>query len=209
MPASRADCGEREFGRVFFEIDAGGLADALDLAAPVDLVDVGFEDLVLVERCIRGGRRWRFRAACGRAGARVSPRFSPRLSWKMSETSCWVMVEAPSRLPGEVLGDGAGDADEVDGAVVIKALVFAGEDGLAEVLGNLAQRDDRAFLAMDAADFLAEAVEDDRALGHGVDPCEVVVLGAEAIDDAPRRAARRSRRWPDSRRRGRAVSSAG
>ena len=41
---------ERELGRMFFEIDAGRLADALDLAAPVDLVDVGLEDLVFFER---------------------------------------------------------------------------------------------------------------------------------------------------------------
>ena len=38
---------EGELGRVFFEIDAGRLADAFDLPAPVDLVDVGLEDVVL------------------------------------------------------------------------------------------------------------------------------------------------------------------
>ena len=191
---------EREFGRVFFEIDAGGLADALDLAAPVDLVDVGLEDLVLFRARLRGGRRWRFRATCGRAGAAMSPRFSPRLSWKMSETSCWVMVEAPSRLPWSVFGDGADDADGIEGAVVVKPLVLAGEDGLAEIFGNLAQRDDRAFFAVDAADFLAQPVADDRALGHGVDFREIVVLGAEAVDDGEKQPARRARRRSDSRR---------
>ncbi|MCU0777293.1 MAG: hypothetical protein MUF86_06455 [Akkermansiaceae bacterium] len=35
---------------MFLEVDARGLADAFDLAAPVDLVDVGFEDVVFFER---------------------------------------------------------------------------------------------------------------------------------------------------------------
>lgn len=43
--------------------------------------------------------------------------------------------------------------------------------------------DDGAFFAVDAADFLAEAVEDDRALGHGVDFHQVIALGADAVDD--------------------------
>ena len=61
----------------------------------------------------------------------------------------------------EVFEDRAGDADGIDGAVLIEPLVLAGEDGLAKVRGDLVERDERAFLPVDAANFLAEAVVDD------------------------------------------------
>lgn len=36
---------------------------------------------------------------------------------------------------------------------------------------------------MDATDFLAEAVMDDRAFRHGLDFGQIVFLGAESVDD--------------------------
>ena len=76
----------------------------------------------------------------------------------------------------EVFEEGADDADGVDGAVLIEAFVFAGEDGFAEGFGDLGEGDDLAFFAVDAVDFLAEAVEDEGAFRHGVDAVEVVLL---------------------------------
>jgi len=77
---------------------------------------------------------------------------------------------------------GADDADRVDGVVLVKARVLARDDGFAEVFGDLVEGHDRALFAMDAADFLAEVIENDRALGHGMDDGQIVALGLDAID---------------------------
>ncbi|MCU0777292.1 MAG: hypothetical protein MUF86_06450, partial [Akkermansiaceae bacterium] len=66
--------------------------------------------------------------------------------------------------------------------MVVESLVLAREDGLAEILGDLAQRHDRAFLAVNSADFLVEAVADDRALGHLTNAFEIEAPGTRAID---------------------------
>ena len=55
----------------------------------------------------------------------------------------------------EVLQKRAADADDVEGSVVIEALVLAGEDRFAEISGDLSERHQRALVAVDAADFLA------------------------------------------------------
>ena len=82
----------------------------------------------------------------------------------------------------EVFGEGAHDADGVNGTVCIEALVLAGEDGLAEIFRNLAQRHHRALLTMDAADFLAQAITDDRTLRHLMNAREIMALGPQTID---------------------------
>ena len=65
----------------------------------------------------------------------------------------------------------------------VEAFVLAGKDRIAEIGGHVLEWDDGAFLAMDAPDFSALAVENDRALGHLVNAVEIVARGADAVDD--------------------------
>ena len=181
MPASRADLGEVEFGRMFFEIDAGRLADALDLAAPVDLVDVGLEDVVLVEGGFEPHGDGDFEELAVDLARKIAAFF---VAFELEDVGDELLGDGGGALAFAlgVFGDGAHDADGVDGAMAEKALVLAGENGLAEIFGNLTQRHDRAFFPVDAADFLAEPVVNDRALRHGMDFGQVVTLGARAVN---------------------------
>ena len=192
--------GEREFGRMFFEVNAGGLADAVDLAAPVDLVDVGFEDLVLFEHEFEPDGDGDFEELAVELARDVAAFLA---AFELEDVGDELLGDGGGTLAFAlgVLDDGADDADGVEGTMVVKPLVLAGEDGLAEVFGNLAQRHDRAFFTVDAADFLAQAVADDRALGHGVDLAEIVLLRAETVDYREKQQARRAQRRPDSRKR--------
>ena len=171
---------EIEFGRVFFEIDAGGLADALDLAAPIDLVDVGFKDRVFFQRGLEADGDGDFQELAVDLAGAVAAVFA---TFELEDVGDELLGDGGGALAFAlgVFGDGAPDAIGIDGAVGVKALVLAGEDRLAEIFGNLAERDDRALFAVDAADFLAEPVVDDRAFGHGMDFRQIVALGAQAV----------------------------
>ena len=65
--------------------------------------------------------------------------------------------------------DGAGDADQVDAVVLVEALVLDGDERLADVLRQRANRDARARLAPDLADERPVAREDERRLRLGND----------------------------------------
>jgi hypothetical protein len=151
---------KRELGRVFLEVDAGGLADALDLAAPVDLVDVGLKDLVLVELQLEAEGDGDFQQLAVELARGVAAFLA---AFELEDVGDELLGDRGGSfaLACEVFGDGTHDADGVDRPVAVEALVLTGEDGFAEALGNLGQRDDRAFLAVDAADFRAHAVADD------------------------------------------------
>ena len=182
--------GKGELGRVFLKIDPRGLPDALDLAPPVDLVDVGLEDAILVQRGID--------AECdGDLQA-----FAVELQHQQLGSVFLVFIELLARLEleyvgCELLGDGRcpllfsrevckgcpGDADQINRPVRIEAFVLPCEDGLAEIFGNILERDDLAFLAVDTPDLGALAVQDDGPLGHLVDAVEIIGGGADPVDD--------------------------
>ena len=65
-----------------------------------------------------------------------------------------------------VLHSGAGDADDVEGTVFVESFVFAGDDGFAEVGGDLIEGDDIANFAVEAGEFRACFIENHRAFRH-------------------------------------------
>ena len=82
----------------------------------------------------------------------------------MFPTSCCVIVLAPRGSPRHRVLQRAGDADDVDAVVLIEALILDGDERLADVPRQRAQRDERALLAPDLADQRAVAREHERRL---------------------------------------------
>ena len=124
--------GKRELGRVFFKIDPRGLTDAFDLAAPVDLVDVGFQDLVFAQSRFEAECDGDFQAFPVELARGVAAFFA---AFELEDIGNKLLGDGGCAFlfPLEVFQDRAADADEIDGAVAVKPLVLPGENGLAEV----------------------------------------------------------------------------
>ena len=102
------------------------------MAAPVDLVDVGLEDFVLFHGGFKAEGDGDFQAFAVELARGVAAFF---VAFELENVGDELLGEGggPFLFALEVFEDGAGDADGVDGAVAVEALVLAGEDGFSEV----------------------------------------------------------------------------
>lgn len=169
-----------KIAEVLAEIDLGGLAEAVDgealALAEVDLVGVVLEDLLLGELLFElegdeGLERLAF--PCLVAG-------EPEEAGELHGDG----GGAVAAVLGDVDPGGAEDADGVEAGVVEEALVFGGDDGVNEDLGDVFEADEAAFFAAAVVEvgdeFGLEEVA--RALGvvaAGDDACDGVVLNED------------------------------
>ncbi len=165
-----------EGGGRFAEVGLGGEFEPVDAAAEEDAVDVEFEDLVFGEFGFDAAREHdlgelAMEGAFGHAEA---------VACELHGDGGGALDEAS--VP-DIAEEGAGDADEIDTAVVAEACVLACEKRLDEVRGNLFEWDDDAVLAVEATEDIAADVVDYGALGHGAEVGEVELFRDLVVDD--------------------------
>ena len=172
---------KRELRRMLLEVDPRGLADAFDLSAPVDLVDVGFEQFIFRVGRLEAKREGHLEQLAVDLAHRIAAFFA---TLELVNVGCELLRDrrGPFAFALQVLESGAHDADRIDAAVLVKPLVFARENRLAEKFRHLRERHDRSLLAVNAADLDTHAIADDRPLRHRMDFCQIVMLRPKSIN---------------------------
>ena len=203
QPGQERSLGQREPARGHSEIVAGGRLDAARAVAEVDVVQIQLEDLVLAEPVLDlVGHPDLEQLAAERAlaGGDALRKGVARELHRQRARSFFV-------TPGlQVREQGADDPAQVDGAVLVEALVLGGEEGLRHVARKRPQRHDLARHGSEVGELAAAPVEQDRRTSWLVRR-EAPDVGAAGDAAAPpggahehERAGRAGQRDPEPRR---------
>ena len=175
QPGEQRGLGHRDLGGVLAEVAERCGLDAVEPVAEIHLVEIHREDFVLRVLTLetRGDEDLGELAANGLVGGQEA------LSGELLRDRAAALSQAAFE---DVVQGGAANADDIDTAVVVEALILDREDRLHEPGRDFRQRDIDALLAKDRERGLILRVEERRGLRHRADAAQRLAIGHLAGD---------------------------